>query len=395
MKILVINTGSSSVKYQLFQMDTQTVLAYGVVEKIGEPMSIHSYHNGKEEKKQNGSIQDHGLALEEIVNLLTDRLVGVIDDKAEIDVVGHRVVHGGETFHKPVIIDETVLNAIRANVPLAPLHNPANITGIKVAGNIFPFAVQVAVFDTAFHHTIPPAAFLYSIPMELYKKYGIRRYGFHGTSHHYVAVEAAKVLEKPLEQTSLITVHLGNGGSITAIKNGKSMDTSMGLTPLEGLVMGTRSGDLDPAIPHFLTSRLGMDIEEVNTLLNKESGLKGICGMNDMREIQKAVKENHEAAKNAVDIYNYRIRKYIGADLAIIGRPDAIVFTAGIGENSPETRRAVCKDWQHFGIRLDDAKNSLHLKESREINAPSSAIKILVIPTNEELMIALEAAKLV
>ncbi len=394
MKILVINTGSSSVKYRLFRMDDRAILANGIVEKIGEISSTHTCRIGEEQKERSGHIRDHGAALEEIVSLLTDESVGAIGDKAEIDAVGHRVVHGGETFHEPTVIDKTVLDAIRSNVPLAPLHNPANITGIEVARRIFPSAVQAAVFDTAFHHTIPPAAFLYGIPMALYKRHKIRRYGFHGTSHNYVAIEAAKMLGKPLQQTNLITLHLGNGGSITAVKQGKSVDTSMGLTPLEGLVMGTRSGDLDPAIPHFLTRQAGMDIEEVNTLLNKESGLKGICGMNDMREIQKAVEKRDKTARTAFDIYTYRIKKYIGAYLAVVGRTDAIVFTAGVGENSPETRRAACAGMRHLGICLDDAKNEAPSKEPRAIHAPSSSVKILVVPTDEELMIALETAKL-
>ena len=394
MKVLVINTGSSSIKYRLFLMDTQTVLAYGVVEKIGEPVGIHTYCGGEREKKRTGFIPNHAAGMEEVVDLLTDASSGVITDSEEIDAVGHRVVHGGETFKSPSLIDDAVLEAIRANVPLAPLHNPANITGIETARRMFPSAPQFAVFDTAFHQTIPPAAFLYAIPIELYKKYKVRRYGFHGTSHRYVAAEAAKMLGKPLEHTNSITIHLGNGGSIAAVKGGKSVDTSMGLTPLEGLVMGTRCGDLDPAIPYFLTRQAGMDMEEVNALLNKKSGLTGICGTNDMREVQRAVAENSASAKCAFDIYSYRIRKYIGAYTAVLNRVDAIVFTAGVGENSPETRRAVCNGMECFGIRLDEKRNSRCSKRARIVSAPSSAIAVLVIPTNEELIIARETARL-
>ena len=394
MKILVINSGSSSIKYQLFEMEKHLVLAHGIVEKIDAIDSSHTYYNQQTEKKQTDPIPDHRIGLEQIVDLLVDDSVGVISDKKEIDAVGHRVVHGGETFKEPTVIVDAVLEAIRDNVPLAPLHNPANITGIEVARKIFPGACQVAVFDTAFHHTMPSAAYQYAIPMELYEKYKIRRYGFHGTSHHFVALEAAKILKKDLEKTNLITIHLGNGGSITAIKNGKSIDTSMGLTPLEGLVMGTRSGDLDPAIPYFLITHVGLNVEEVNTLLNKKSGLKGVCGMNDMREIEQAIEANDPAAQKAMEMYNYRIKKYIGAYSAVIGRVDAIIFTAGIGENASEIRQAVCQNMGHLGLVLDDSKNTVRSKLARVISTNSSKVKIMVIPTNEELMIAQETARL-
>ncbi len=376
-------------------MEDQSVLARGIVERIGESVGIHTYNNGKEKKKSDNPIPNHTIGLETAVALLVDGSVGVIADKSEIAAVAHRVVHGGETFKKPTIIDHEVLEAIRDNLALAPLHNPANIMGIELAQKIFPTAKQVAIFDTAFHHTIPPSAYHYAIPMELYHKHKIRRYGFHGSSHHYVAIEAAKMLAKPLEESNLISVHLGNGGSITAIKNGKSVDTSMGLTPLEGLIMGTRSGDIDPAIPYFLVSQTGMDIGEVNDILNKKSGVKGICGMNDMREIEDAVAEGNEAAIIAFDMYNYRIKKYVGAYAAALGRVDAIIFTAGIGENAPLTRTAVCQDMDCLGIQLDEAKNATRSKDPREISSAESSIKVIVIPTNEELMIARETAKLI
>lgn len=398
MKILVINTGSSSIKYQLFNIKgKKTVLASGVLEKIGEPESVLNHENHVGETKMttvNERIPDHSKGMEKIVSLLTDKADGVLRDKSEVDAVGHRVVHGGETFQAPSLIDDSVLEAIKENIPLAPLHNPANVTGIEVSREIFPDAQQVAVFDTAFHHTIPPKAHLYALPYDLYSRLKIRRYGFHGTSHHYVAETVAESMGQALEDLNLITIHLGNGGSITAIEKGRSIDTSMGMTPLEGLIMGTRSGDIDPAIHFYLARHTDMTVDDMDTLLNKKSGLKGICGKNDMREILDACNSGDEQAKTAVSMYVYRIRKYIGAYFAVLGRVDALVFTAGIGEHSFRIRHYVCQGLETMGIVLDEEKNRSCKKGNQEIHADSSKTKIYVIPTNEELKIALETKQL-
>jgi len=400
MRILVINTGSSSIKYKLFSINNSKVLAHGNLEKIGEPgAGRHTcvmISNGRERRRiLETSVADHTEGLNAIVRLMTDPETGVIRDLSEIDAVGHRVVHGAETLRKPTIIDDAVLAAIRKNIPLAPLHNPANIIGIETARKVFPHAIQVAVFDTAFHHTIPRWAYLYALPYELYTSLKIRRYGFHGTSHHFVAEEAAALLGKPLAETNLITIHLGNGGSITAVKNGRSVDTSMGMTPLEGLIMGTRCGDLDPSIPYFLASNAGMSIGEINTLLNKESGLKGICGLNDMRDIVSAAAKGNEQAETALEMFAYRIKKYIGAYLAVLGRVDAIVFTAGIGEHAPEIRSRVCNGLEQLGISIDEQRNRETDGGCRDIQRLSSPTRILVIPTDEELKIARETLKMI
>lgn len=397
MKILVLNSGSSSIKYQLFSMAQRTVLASGVVEKIGESESLLSYKTRTPEASHQfeETIQKHNEGMDRIVELITDTDIGVIQEKAEVDAVGHRVVHGGETFHKPTVIDDSVIAAVKEHSPLAPLHNPANIVGIEVARKVFKDAVQVAVFDTAFHQTIPPRAYLYALPYELYTDMKIRKYGFHGTSHHYVAETAAGVLNRELSELNLITVHLGNGGSMTAVQNGKSIDTSMGMTPLEGLIMGTRSGDIDPAIPYYITANSDYTIQDVDAILNKKSGLKGICGQNDMREILAASQNGDEKAALAVDMYVYRIKKYIGAYTAVLGHVDAIVFTAGIGEHSPEIRRRVCEGMETLGLILDEKANQKETGENQELHAPASPVKILLIPTNEELKIALETEKVV
>jgi acetate kinase len=327
--------------------------------------------------------------MDRIVELITDQTLGVLKNKGEVAAVGHRVVHGGETFKAPTVIDDAVLIAIKENSLLAPLHNPANVTGIEVARTVFKKAIQVAVFDTAFHHTIPPKAHLYALPYELYKTMKIRRYGFHGTSHQFVAETAAKILNRRLEELNLITIHLGNGGSITAVKNGKSIDTSMGMTPLEGLIMGTRSGDIDPAIPFYINNNSSLSMKEIDGILNKHSGLKGICGRNDMREIMSARDNGDEQAKLAIEMYCYRIKKYIGAYLAVLGKVDALIFTAGIGEHSPEIRRIVCEGLENLGIKLDGIKNFENRDGIRELHTNESNIKILLVPTNEELKIAL------
>lgn len=400
MRILVINTGSSSIKYKLFSLNNSKVLAHGNLEKIGEPgKGRHTcviISEGSESRQVlETSVKDHKEGLNAIVNLITDPQTGVIKNVSEINAVGHRVVHGAETFRKPTVIDDQVLEAIRQNVPLAPLHNPSNILGIETARQIFPDAVQVAVFDTAFHHSIPPRAFLYALPYKLYTSLKIRRYGFHGTSHNFVAEEAATLLGKPLAEVNLITIHLGNGGSITAVERGRSVDTSMGMTPLEGLIMGTRSGDLDPSIPYFLASNARMTIEEINTLLNKESGLKGICGLNDMRDIVAADEKGDKQAGTALDMYAYRIKKYIGAYLAVLGSLDAIVFTAGIGEHTPQIRARVCNGLEKLGIILDTQSNEKLDGGIREIQSADSPTGIFIIPTDEELKIARETLKLI
>jgi len=378
-------------------MENAAVLAHGVIERIGEAEGKHTYEAQTINEKifLSDPIKNHQDGMDQIVALLMDNQTGVIKDKSEISAIGHRVVHGAESFQQTSIIDDEVLSAIKENIPLAPLHNPANITGIEVSKAIFPAAVQVAVFDTAFHHTIPAKAHLYALPYDLYETMRIRRYGFHGTSHHYVAQQAAKLLDQPLDTLNLITIHLGNGGSITAIEKGKSVDTSMGMTPLEGLIMGTRSGNIDPAIPFFLSENTDMSFKDIDTMLNKKSGLKGICGLNDMRNILSAVEEGDSKAKTALDMYVYQIKKYIGAYYAILGKVNAIIFTAGIGEHSDVIRKLVCTGLEHFGIDMDLDKNLGKNSSAREINKTNSPVRIYVIPTDEELKIAQETWKLI
>ena len=319
-----------------------------------------------------------------------DPAFGAVPHKDEISAVGHRVVHGGEAFRSPTVIDEAVLEAVRDNIRLAPLHNPPNLTGIEVARGLFPDAPQVAVFDTAFHQTLPRHAFQYAIPFELYEQEGIRRYGFHGTSHAYVAEQGAAFLGRPLEEMCLITAHLGNGASMAAIRNGASIDTTMGMTPLAGLVMGTRCGDVDPAVPFFLADELNMSLRQIDDLLNKQSGLKGICGSNDMREVIERYEAGDDRARTALEIYTYRIRKFIGAYFAAMGDLDAVIFTAGIGENSPEVRARCCGGLHRMGIEIDPERNRRKGRGEREISTDGSRVKILVIPTDEELRIAQE-----
>ena len=395
MKILVINTGSSSLKFQLFDMTNHTVLAAGMVERIGSEDSQINFtpsQDGKPHDKitRTQHFPDHESGLETAIHFLTDSKLGVIADKKEITAIGHRVVHGGEAFQKPTLITDEVIQAIEEHVPLAPLHNPPNLTGIRVSLFLFPGIPQVAIFDTAFHQTLPPHAYHYAIPYSLYKDHKIRRYGFHGTSHLFVSKAAAKFLEMDLQSFNCITLHLGNGASVAAIQEGKCVDTSMGLTPLEGLIMGTRSGDLDPAIPFYLAKQSGMSFEEIDTTLNKKSGLYGICRMNDMRDIMSEIDNGNANAQLALDMYCYRIKKYIGAYYAALGRVDAIIFTAGIGENHASVRAKVCENLEGLGIELDSDKNSGPNSGSRVINTESSRVKVLVIPTNEELEIAEE-----
>lgn len=391
MKILVINTGSSSIKYQLFRMDDKSVLASGIIERIGEEKSKHKYSsiNLKESIEIEKKIADHQTGIKEMDDLLTDSKTGVIHNSKEITAIGHRVVHGGEVFTKPIIIDPDVIRAIEENIPLAPLHNPGNLSGIFAAQTFFKGVPNVVVFDTAFHQTMPEKNFRYALPNEFYEKHKIRRYGFHGTSHKYVSKKVASYLNKKLEEINLITLHLGNGASVCSIRGGKSFDTSMGMTPLEGLIMGTRTGDIDPAIPFYMADHIKLSYKEIDKILNKESGLKGISGQNDMRDILEKEKDGDKNASLAIEMYVNRIRKYIGSYLiGLDGNLDAIVFTAGIGENSPDIRERVVKNLTSLGIEIDDAKNKTRSKEIREINSDKSKIKILVCPTNEELEIA-------
>jgi acetate kinase len=391
MKILVINSGSSSIKYRLFDMTARTELASGVLEQIGEAQSrlTHLTRNRKgemEEIVRTDAVVDHQAGFQLIGTILGES--GALQDTRELAGIGHRVVHGGEEFKEPTLINTKVIDSIRRLIPLAPLHNPANLLGIEVALQSAPQVPQVAVFDTAFHQSIPVHAFRYAIPQELYEAHHVRRYGFHGTSHHYVAKQAARLMDRPLNSLNLISLHLGNGASAAAIKDGISIDTSMGMTPLEGLIMGTRSGDIDPAIIFYLKRKTGLARDEVETLLNKDSGLKGICGVNDMREIEKRAQEGNSQARLAIEMVCYRIKKYIGAYYAVLGRLDALIFTAGIGEKSLRIRAGSCQGLAHLGIEVDPEKNDRKSKEAFEIQAADSAAKVLVIPTNEELEIA-------
>ena len=391
MKVLVINCGSSSIKYQLFDMGGCSVIAAGVVERIGEAASRLIHRRRAEtdrfdETADTLSVPNHRDGLQHIATALTES--GTLRDPSELFGIGHRVVHGGEAFQAPTLITKKVVQGIREMIPLAPLHNPANLLGIEVSLELVPDVPQVAVFDTAFHQSIPAHAFHYALPHELYTAHHVRRYGFHGTSHHYVAKQAASHLGKPLEALNLITLHLGNGASATAIRAGKSIDTSMGMTPLEGLIMGTRCGDIDPAIHFFLARTTGQSNDELESLLNTESGLKGICGKNDMREVISLSDSGDDRAKLAIDMYCYRIKKYIGAYFAALGRVDALVFTGGIGENAALIRQRACEGLHNLGISIDYERNQSGSRDTFEIQVKDGAVKILVIPTNEELEIA-------
>ncbi len=396
MKVLVLNCGSSSIKYQFIDTEGEETLAKGAVERIGMSSAVLTHApKGKEPIKIVGEILDHTLAIEYVIAVLLSPNHGVIKDKNEIAAVGHRVVHGGEDFTGSVLITDKVMSVLKENIELAPLHNPPNIEGIKAAKAHLPNTPQVGVFDTAFHAKMPPHAYLYGIPYELYRRYKIRRYGFHGTSHRFVSLKAASMLKKPYEELKLITIHLGNGASIAAIDKGVSIDTSMGFTPLEGLLMGTRCGDLDPSIITYVMGKEGLDIRDMNALLNKHSGLIGVSGeSSDMRELQEAVKEGDKRSKHAFDLFNYRIKKYIGAYIAALGGLDGLVFTGGIGENSVEVRKAVCENMEYLGIELDLEKNE-NLKGMADLSTENSKVRVLRIPTNEELVIAMDTEKIV
>ena len=392
MMVLVLNAGSSSIKYELFDMANREALASGLVERIGEAAGRlkqrHRSGGTMQESLREGKVADHRDGFGWIAAALRES--NVVTNPDQLMGVGHRVVHGGEAFQAPALIDARVIERIREQIPLAPLHNPANLIGIEVAMAGLADIPHVAVFDTAFHHSIPPRAYRYALPSELYESHRVRRYGFHGTSHCFVAKQAARYLGQPLDKLNLITVHLGNGASAAAIEKGRSIDTSMGMTPLEGLVMGTRCGDLDPAIIFFLARATDLDYEAIESLLNRDSGLKGICGANDMREILRRADEGDERAALAIDIYAYRIKKYIGSYCAALGKVDAIVFTAGIGENSPDIRSRVCSNLYALGISIDPEKNASPVAGPRELQAEDSPVKVLVIPTDEELEIAEE-----
>jgi len=396
MKILVLNCGSSSVKYQLIETDNELALAKGIIDRIGLNDSTVKYSSLNGECATTEQIQNHEEAIQKVLQLITDQSIGVLGSLDEIDAIGHRIAHGGEYFTKPTLIDETSKRLLKKCIDLAPLHNPANIRGIEACEHKIPGKPNIGVFDTAFHQTIPEYAYLYPLPYELYEKHKIRRYGFHGTSHKYVALKAAEYLNKRVEELNLITCHLGNGASICAIKKGKSSDTSMGFTPLEGLMMGTRSGSIDPAIVIYLMQKGNMSVEKVNEILNKKSGLLGISGIsNDLRDILKAANNGNQRAQIAIEMFCYRVRKYIGGYMTTLDGVNAIVFTGGIGENSPEVRERTIIGLEWIGIEYDKEKNYSHKKCDQivEITKPNSKIKVLVIPTNEELMIAKETAE--
>lgn len=397
MKILVVNSGSSSIKFKLFAMPEKALLAAGSVERIGqEDPRFQAEVIGAQSPScaRDASISDHKEGLDTVIQWLLSEDTKLLKSSDDIEAVGHRVVHGAESFQAPTVIDSELLETLKECVALAPLHNPANILGIEVASALLPRAPQVAIFDTAFHQSLPEFAYRYAVPESFYRDYKVRRYGFHGTSHSYVAKEVARALDRPLQELNLITIHLGNGASITAIKNGVSVDTSMGLTPLEGLVMGTRSGDLDPAIPFYLMEEADLTTDEIDKTLNKESGLKGICGDSDMRDIEERAESGDRKAQLAQSMFCYRVKKYIGAYGAVLGRIDAIVFTAGIGENSSRVRALCCENLGLLGIHLDPDKNSAREGSLREIQSPDSAVRVFVVPTNEELEIAIQSYEL-
>ena len=393
MKVLVINCGSSSLKYQLYDMTTSTALASGLIERIGEPQGLLTHKNhpgtdGETKIVREEPIADHEAGMRLAQELLVDPKTGVVADRSDIQAVGHRVVHGGETFRASTLISPEVIAAIEKTIPLAPLHNPPNLMGIRVSRELFPDAPQVAVFDTAFHQTMPPHAYHYALPYEFYEELGVRRYGFHGTSHKFVAEEAAGLLERPLRDLNLVTAHLGSGASICAIEKGRSIDTSMGMTPLGGVIMGTRGGNFDPGALIYITEQKGYSVAEIDRVLQKESGLKGICGSNDMRDIHARAADGDERARLALDMFSHRIRQYIGAYFFVLGNVDSLVFTAGIGEHDPLTREKCCADLEAFGLILDREKNQTGRGQARAISTPDSPVRILVIPTNEELEIA-------
>ena len=395
LKVLVINCGSSSLKYQLLDMATGHAIAKGLVERIGMNGSVLSHRTqtgGKEVIE--GDIPDHTAAIKMVLDALVNQVYGVLSGLDKVTAVAHRVVHGGEKFSGSVLVTDEVIQALNENIDLAPLHNPPNIAGIEACRRLMPGVPQAAVFDTAFHQTMPPYAYLYGLPYELYEKYRIRKYGFHGTSHKYVTQRAAVLLQKPLEELKLISCHLGNGSSITAVRGGKSVETSMGFTPLEGLLMGTRSGDLDPAIVAFIMQKEKMNSDQVNDFLNKRCGVLGVSGVSsDFRDIEAAAAKGNRRAELALQIFAHDVKKYIGAYTAVLNGVDAVIFTAGLGENSGSMRELICRNMEGLGISLDPEKNKVRGEEI-DIAVPGTRCRVLVIPTNEELMIARETVQL-
>ena len=396
MNVLVINAGSSSLKYQLLNPDTQEILAKGLCERIGIDGKFTYKPTGKTAvKAADVAMPTHSEAIQTVLNALVDKDNGVIASMKEIDAVGHRVVHGGEKFAKSVLITDEVMATIEECNPLAPLHNPANIIGIRACQQLMPGTPMVAVFDTAFHQTMPPVAYTYALPYEYYEQDKVRRYGFHGTSHKYVSQRAAAMLGKPIEELKLISCHLGNGSSITAINGGKSVDTSMGFTPLAGLPMGTRAGDLDAGILQYLMNKHGMNIDEMLNVLNKKSGVEGISAISsDFRDLESAEAQGNQRAELALRVFDYSVKKYIGAYAAAMGGVDAVIFTAGVGENGPETRESACAGLEFLGIKIDPEKDKVRGKEM-DVSADDAKVRVLVIPTNEELMIAMDTAAIV
>lgn len=395
MKVLVINCGSSSLKYQLIDMKNESLIAKGIVERIGIEGSFLCQNKDEEKYTIESPMSDHKDAITLVLKALVDEKHGVIKDMSEIDAIGHRVVHGGEFYSKSVLIDETVIGNIKACVKLAPLHNPANLIGIEVCKELMPSTPMVAVFDTAFHQTIPEEAFMYALPYELYTEHSIRKYGFHGTSHKYVSERAAEMLAKSIKDLKIITCHLGNGASMTAIKDGKSVETSMGFTPLEGIPMGTRSGNIDPAIVTFMLKELNLSASEVDEIMNKKSGVFGVSGVSsDFRDLTAAEAEGNKRARLALDIFSSKVKKYIGYYAAAMGGVDCIVFTAGVGENTPSVREEACSGLEFLGISIDKEKNTVRGKE-KDVSTDDAKVRVLVIPTNEELMIARDTKALV
>ncbi|WFF74240.1 acetate kinase [Proteiniclasticum sp. QWL-01] len=396
MKVLVINAGSSSLKYQLYDMSNEAVLAKGLVERIGIEGSLLTHRpEGKDKHVIETEMPDHKIAIQLVLDALVDPVVGVIKNVDEITAVGHRIVHGGEKYSSSVLLDDQLMEELKEVSKLAPLHNPPALIGIRACRELMPHTPMTAVFDTSFHQTMDPVAYMYAIPYELYESDKIRRYGFHGTSHKYVANRAAEMLNRNIEDMKIVTCHLGNGSSVTAVKHGKAIDTSMGFTPLAGLVMGTRTGDMDPAIVTYLMSEKGWDAKAVDNLMNKKSGVLGVSGVSsDFRDLEKAAAEGNKRAQLALDMFHYRVRKYIGSYAAAMGGIDAIVFTAGLGENSPMAREEILKGLEFLGFEVDLAKDNVRGKEVI-FSSDNSRVKLMVIPTNEELMIARDTKVLV
>ena len=396
MKVLAFNAGSISIKYQLFDMTDQSVLVAGILEGIGRTDSRlkHLRRDSKGDFKEHireEPVANHQDGFRIIKNFLSDPDKGC--DLSDLFGIGHRVVHGGEAFQEPALINDEVISDIKAMIPLAPLHNPASLIGVEVACDLYPDVPQIAIFDTAFHQTMPPHAFHYAVPHDFYERYQVRRYGFHGISYQYVVKQAAANLNKPLKELNVITLHLGNGASAAAIQAGRSIDTSMGMTPLEGLVMGTRCGDLDPAIPGYLARQMGKTSDEIDALLEHQSGLKGLCGTSDMRELARRAESGDPLASLALEMFCYRVRKYIGAYFAVLGQVDVIVFTGGIGENSQAVRRGCLQGLSCLGVEMDEGRNQAPINGPTEIQSDRSRVKVLVIPTNEELQIAIETVE--